>query len=75
MATKTITIDLEAYRRLKGAKKEGESFSQAIKRIVRPPVDLRAWLAKIDRNPMSDPAMEAVERAIEARSVRSRRRR
>jgi predicted CopG family antitoxin len=75
VATKTITIDLEAYRRLKGAKKEGESFSQTIKRVVRPPVDLCAWLREIERHPMSRSAMDAVEGAVRGRSVPTRRRR
>ena len=39
MAVKTITIDTDAYDRLKGVQKANESFSQTIKRVVRKPVD------------------------------------
>jgi predicted CopG family antitoxin len=33
MSTKTISLDEEAYERLKAHKREGESFSDVIKRI------------------------------------------
>jgi predicted CopG family antitoxin len=42
MARKTIRINLEAYERLKNHKKPSESFSQTIKRVVRPPFDVDA---------------------------------
>lgn len=71
MATKTITIDLEAYDRLKGAQKPNESFSQTIKRVVRKPFDVDAWLKKIDQ--LSPEAVEAIEQQVANRRRPSRR--
>lgn len=73
MATKTITIDDEAYARLKSAQKSAESFSQTIKRVVRKPIDLKAWFAAMDSRPMSRQAVDAVEKRAKDRSRRSRR--
>jgi predicted CopG family antitoxin len=75
MATKTITIDTEAYGRLKSVKRENESFSQTIKRVVREPVDFRRWLAEIERDPLSDDAVNAVERVVSERRNKQNRRR
>jgi predicted CopG family antitoxin len=67
MATKTISVDIEAYERLKSVQKEHESFSQTIKRVVRKPFDHGAWLAAIEKDPLSDEAVSAVEEVIAQR--------
>jgi hypothetical protein len=73
VATKTISVDLEAYERLRVAKLPGESFSQAIRRLLPAPVDLDAWFAELDRDPL-DPRSEASVRAVVAgRARRSRK--
>ena len=74
MATKTITIDMEAYRRLKRVKQETESFSQAIKRVVHEPIDFKQWMASIEKDPLSDEAAQAIDRVVsQRRNPRNRR--
>jgi predicted CopG family antitoxin len=48
MASRKISIDSEAYERLVRARREGESFSRVIKRVVPKPVDLEAWFREMD---------------------------
>ena len=73
MATKTISIDLEAYRRLKNVQKPHESFSQTIKRVVPKRIDLDAWFASMDRKPLSARAGEAIEEQVKKRTRVSHR--
>jgi len=47
MATKTITIDMGAYERLKAVQKDKESFSQVIKRVIVKPLDFQSFLKNI----------------------------
>jgi predicted CopG family antitoxin len=67
MATKTISIDLEAYARLKHAQKENESFSQTIKRTIPKPFDYEKWIADVGKHPLSDQALDAVEEVVRQR--------
>jgi predicted CopG family antitoxin len=67
MATKTISIDIEAYRRLKTSKSDAESFSQAIKRLIPAKPDLDAWFRLMDENPISDQGAAAVEKVVKQR--------
>lgn len=72
LATKTISLDLDAYDRLSAARREGESFSEAVKRLVPPAVDLEAWFRELDENPLSREAVDAVEEVVRSRSRRPR---
>jgi predicted CopG family antitoxin len=75
MATKTISIDMEAYGRLKAVQKEAESFSQVIKRVVRKPLDVEGFVKRIGKRPISNEAASAIESHIQRRRHPSRRRR
>lgn len=68
---KAIRIDEEAYDRLRAARKEGESFSQVIKRVVRKPPDARRLLEEIGEQAISREASEAIESHIRHRHRQS----
>jgi len=75
MATKTITLDLEAYERLKAVKRDNESFSQTIKRTIQTPIDVEAYGRRLREFSMSQEAIEAIEEQIRNRHKPSRRER
>ena len=66
MAVKTITIDMEAYRMLAGAKQEGESFSRVIRRRFRRTTGA-TLLAHLDDVCLSESALRATESIVRAR--------
>ena len=65
MATKTISLDDEAYERLKARKKEGESFSETVKRLA----GERSWNEIVGI--LSEDEATDLEAAIEAGRTRS----
>ena len=73
MATKTISIDLEAYDRLRSVRQDRESFSQTIKRVVKPPFDYEAFRKRLEGLALSDQAAEAIEEQIRSRRRPSNR--
>ena len=67
MATKTITLELDAYEKLRTAKKGGESFSEVVRRaeFTHAPLtgeNLRAYL-RSGGSGVSDRYINAVEEA------------
>ena len=73
MATKTLSIDLEAYERLKSVQKENESFSQTIKRVVWNPSAFLKVIEDSAKDPLSEEAVEAVEQVVAARRHKTRK--
>lgn len=66
MPTRTVSLDEEAYEQLRAHKREGESFSDVVKRLT----GERSWseVAGI----LTDEEADALEAAIEAGRRRSR---
>ncbi len=68
MTTKTISLDEEAYERLKARKKEGESFSETVKRLA----GERSWNEVTGI--LSEEEAADLEATIEERRTKSRER-
>lgn len=70
MATKTITLDVDAYEHLKAAKRKGESFSSVVRRAVFPanPPTGRELLEMLETRSSRAPEkyLSAVEAAAES---------
>ncbi len=69
MAVKTITIDIEAYGLLSRHKREGQSFSQVIKAHFGPQPTAGRLLARLRSIRVSIPALDAMERQVQARKL------
>ncbi|MFB6162508.1 MAG: antitoxin VapB family protein [Halococcoides sp.] len=69
MVTKTISLDEEAYERLKATKKAGESFSDTVKRLA----GERSWTEV--PGVLTDAEATNLETAIEEGRAHSRERR
>ena len=67
MEQKTISIDADAYERLEGVRRAGESLSDTIKRVVWDPRPFEAVLEQLASDPLSDDAIEAIEQVIAGR--------
>ena len=68
MAVKTITIDMEAYEKLAAEKKEGESFSQVIKRVFcARGMTANALLKRIEKVTLSDDTLDRIEEVVRDR--------
>ena len=75
MTTRIIRIDLEAYERLRGARQGKESFSQNIKRIVKPPFDFESFRKRLEELSLSEKAAAAIEEHVRNRHRPSKRQR
>jgi predicted CopG family antitoxin len=67
---KTITLDDEAYERLKAWKRGSrESFSSVVKRVLPDPGTLGSFLQFLNANPTSElPGNDTMEESVEYRS-------
>jgi phosphoribulokinase len=68
MATKTITLELDAYEKLRAAKKAGESFSAVVRRASFPDAPLTAenllTYLRAGGSGVSETYLDTVEEAV-----------
>ena len=69
MATKTISLELDAYERLRAFKRQGESFSEVVRRAIFPAAptsgaDLLAYF-RAGGSGVSHAFLDAVEQAAQ----------
>lgn len=67
MATKTITLDLEAYELLRRHKKGRQSFSQVVKEHFRPRTTVGDFRQALQRTTFEEETLDRVEAEVERR--------
>ena len=69
MATKTISIDLEAYEALRRRKRRGESFSDVIKKHFTRGATGRELRSALARVTLDESTLDAADELVERRSA------
>lgn len=72
MGTKTISLADDAYERLNAAKREGESFSDVVRRIT-PGINLSDYVGVLDDDTAEDLETTITERRTERTNDRQTR--
>lgn len=67
MATKTISIDLEAYQALRRRKKKGQSFSDVIKEHFSGGISARRFAQVVRESEVGESTLDAIDDLIERR--------